>query len=470
MLRYQFEDAFFDGQPNAPQNAPQAADLKSLYEQLDSARAEVLADAELWSTGGEVPADKQPLDAGFHKLPERILAEWEASGAGSELGQIQQVAARLKETVDAVVVLGIGGSYMGARALFEACCHPQHNELPRAQRSGPRLYFAGNGLDNDAAAGVLDIVDACQFQQDDPTDRYAVIVISKSGGTLETAVSFRLFLQHLQQKVGDKASDYIVPVTGESGRLHELATELGCQDIFNIPDGVGGRFSIFCPVGLLPAAVLGVDPVELLRGAVRANERFASAGQGENPTLDYVGVSRLWEQAGADIRILSVWADGLEATGLWYDQLLAESLGKDERGPTPLTVVNTRDLHSRGQQHQEGQRDKLVTNLTVEKFSAPTLELPASEHDQDKLNDLSGTLMPTMLQAAIDGTNQAYRDVCRPTATFTLPAKNADSLGEFLQTMMLATVLEGRLIDINPYGQPGVEAYKRNMNAILRGK
>lgn len=468
MLQYDFGGAFFDGQPG---RGPDRGALQDLWSQLAAARDEALANAKLWSSGGEVPAAKEPLDAGFIHLPERILAEQQQQGDASELNQVQQVAARLAKDVDAVVVLGIGGSYMGARALFEACCHPKHNELPRDKRSGPRLYFAGNGLDNDAASAVLDLVSACEFRRDDPADRYAVIVISKSGGTLETAVGFRLFAEHLLQRAGDKAARYIVPVTGASGRLRELSAALGCHDVFAIPDGVGGRFSIFTPVGLLPAAVLGLKPEAILCGAALANERFAAAKEvGDSPAVDYVGVSRLWEQEGADIRVLSVWADGLEAAGLWYDQLLAESLGKEERGPTPLTVVNTRDLHSRGQQHQEGKRDKLITNLTVRKFSAKPLAIPRGQFDQDKLNELGGKPLPELLQAAIDGTNQAYREDGRPTATFSLPAKDEASLGEFLQTMMLATALEGRLIGINPYGQPGVEAYKRNMTAILRGK
>ncbi len=445
-------------------------DLVDAYKRFEAAHAEVFADAAAWAKGDDVPPEKQPLDAGFIHLPERLLKELKQDKQESELAQVKRVATEIAGNVDKVVVLGIGGSYMGARALFEACCHPLHNELPRAKRRAPRLYFAGNGLDNDATSAVLDIVDDCQFQADDPADRYAVIVISKSGGTLETAVGFRLFLQDLQQKLGDRAHEYIYPITGESGRLREFSTALGCQDVFTIPDGVGGRFSIFTPVGLLPAAVVGIDPEELLRGAQAANDLFAiPAVPGKHALVDFVLAGRLWDECGVHTRVLSVWADGLEALGLWYDQLLAESLGKNGRGPTPITVVNTRDLHSRGQQHQEGSRDKFIINLVVKKFSAKPLKSPKSEYDQDHLNELAGKKLPTMLHAAIDGTNQAYEEVHRPTATITLPAKDAKSLGEFMQMMMLATVLEGRMMKINPYGQPGVEAYKKNMNANLRG-
>jgi glucose-6-phosphate isomerase len=160
----------------------------------------------------------------------------------------------------------------------------------------------------------------------------------------------------------------------------------------------------------------------------------------------------------------------LEAAGLWYDQLLAESLGKREQGALPLTVVNTRDLHSRGQQHQEGRRDKLITNVVVERVRRDALAVGHSELNQDKLNELADKTLPDIMAAAIAGTNKAYEDDGRPTADLRLPRLDEASLGQFLQMMMLATAVEGRLIGINPYGQPGVEDYKRNMNAILRGE
>jgi glucose-6-phosphate isomerase len=173
-----------------------------------------------------------------------------------------------------------------------------------------------------------------------------------------------------------------------------------------------------------------------------------------------------------DVRILSTWGKKLEACGLWYDQLLAESLGKHERGALPLTVVNTRDLHSRGQQHQEGKRDKLITNVIVDKPSLPAVKVPQvpADRDQDQLNRLNGKGMPDLLAAAIAGTNKAYADDNRPTADIHLPKLDAYAVGQYLQMMMLATAVEGRLIGINPYGQPGVEAYKKNMGEILYGK
>ena len=199
-------------------------------------------------------------------------------------------------------------------------------------------------------------------------------------------------------------------------------------------------------------------------------ERFQNASSGDNPVMDYTAVCHLLEKhSGLKTRILSTWGKALEASGLWYDQLLAESLGKQEQGAFPLTVVNTRDLHSRGQQHQEGVRDKLITNVFIEKPNNDLLAIPQFDENrnQDQLNKFAGKTMPEVLRAAFDGTNKAYSDVNRPTADLFFPELNAHTLGQFYQMMMLATALEGRLIGINPYGQPGVEAYKNNMNAIL---
>jgi glucose-6-phosphate isomerase len=451
-----------------PDHGLSANDLPDLAPQLEAARAEVLAEGQLWAEQGEVPAAKVPLDAGFHELPTRLLAEYRQLGPQSELGRIQATADRIAAAVDRVVVLGIGGSYMGARALLESCCHPYHNELPRAARGDrPRISFEGNNVDNDALQGLLDVLAGEQ------ESGWAITVISKSGGTLETAGAFRILLRQLSAACGDNAptvAQRVVPVTGTSGKLFDLATALGCPEIFPVPDGVGGRFSILSAVGLMPAALLGLDIVQLLEGAAAMNEHFRTAPVGKNVVLDYTGINHLMEtKRGCDIRLLSTWGKQLEAVGLWYDQLLAESLGKQERGAMPLTVVNTRDLHSRGQQHQEGKRDKMITNVIVDAHQREALAIGSSARNQDQLNELADKTIPQILTAATQGTNQAYREDGRPTADLHLPQLNEHVLGQVFQMLMLATVVEGRLIGINPYGQPGVEAYKKNMNALLRG-
>lgn len=454
-----------------PQNGLTSEELAASHADLEKARCEVMGeDLRLIENEEAIPPEKQPLDAGFVEMPRRLLEAYRANRTASELGQILATATRLRESVDRVVVLGIGGSYMGARALFDTCCHPYHNELSRADRGGrPRIYFEGNNVDNDATSGLLDLLQS-ESDPSRPEGCWAVIVISKSGKTLETAAALRLFVRALGETAGEEAiGERVVPITGSSGRLHDLSRALGCRDCFRVPDQVGGRFSILSPVGLLPAAVMGIDVVRLLEGAVAMNEHFQQADPGANIVLDYVNVChQLEKKRGITIRVLSAWAKSLESVGLWYDQLLAESLGKKEQGATPLTVVNTRDLHSRAQQHQEGRRDKLMTNLVVNAWRRDPLSIGSQENDQDKLNKLADKTLPMVMAAALAGTNQAYRDDHRPTIDLHLPAVDEASLGQLFQMLMLATAVEGRLIGINPYGQPGVEGYKMHMEKFLQ--
>ncbi len=457
-----------------PDHGIDPEDISALHSQLEAARSEVLRDQELWEQQGDIPEQKQPLDAGFFRLPERTLDAYREQRDQSELGRILRTAGSLREIVDRVVVLGIGGSYMGTRAIFEACCHPYHNELSRSERgSCPRLYFEGNNVDNDATQGLLDLLTAKE-KTSGPENRWAMVVVSKSGGTLETAVAFRQFLRTLQnssdaENLGPER--LVIPITGAEGKLRDLSRALEFQEVFDIPDGVGGRFSVLTAVGLLPAAILGLDVVRLLEGARAMNEHFVAASPEENVVLRYVAVSHLLEtKHGMNQRVLSCWSKALEAFGLWYDQLLAESLGKQEQGATPLTTVNTRDLHSRGQQHQQGRRDKVITNLIVDEVRCDPIPIGTSQHNQDGLNGLAEKGLPDIMDAAIRGTNRAYLEDQRPTADLHLPRLNEHTLGQMFQMMMLATVMEGRLIGINPYGQPGVEAYKKHMQAILRGE
>jgi glucose-6-phosphate isomerase len=465
-LTYQYDGALL------PATGLQSGDLEALAPWLQKARQEVLDDLALWhdvmAGKKKVPDHKVPLDAGFIDLPERLLAEYRANPEKSELGRIRACADRLAGLTDRVVVLGIGGSYMGARALFEALRSPFHNELGRPGRNGrPRLYFEGNNVDNWAVRQLLDLL----AQKDERP--WGIVVISKSGTTLETAAAFRVLLRELEKQYPKQVAELVVPITGEKGsRLRALNDALKCRDVFPVPDGVGGRFSVLSAVGLLPAAVLGIDVVRLLEGAAAMNDAFRKAAVGANPVLDYTGVSHLLEaRRGATIRVLSTWGKRLEAFGLWYDQLLSESLGKAEHGATPVTVVNTRDLHSRGQQHQEGRRDKLVTNLVVDPAATTDpIAVGTSNRNEDDLNKLADKTLPQILDAAFRGTNQAYWEGLRPTATLRLPGIDEAVLGQLFQMFMLATAVEGRLIGINPYGQPGVEVYKKNMNEILRGK
>lgn len=447
--------------------------LTDLYPRLEAARREVLeTDQRLYENPATIPAEKNPLDHGFLGLPERMLNDYRQHRHTSELGRILKVAHDLREQVDRVVVLGIGGSYMGAKALMEACCDPYFNELSRGERgSRPRMYFEGNNVDNDASQGLLKLLGGGRPAKS-VEDRWAVVVISKSGGTLETAVAFRQFLAALRSSYGGETDAFraaVIPVTGKTGRLADLAADLQCPQVFEVPDGVGGRFSVFSAVGILPAAILGINVVELLEGAIQMNEHFRTAPPEQNIVLNYVGVGHLLEtERNANIRVLSVWAKALETFGLWYDQLFAESLGKHERGATPFSTVNTRDLHSRAQQHQEGRRDKLITNVIVDQWRCDPLSVGTSTRNQDQLNEFAARTLPELMSAAIAGTNQSYQDDGRPTTNVHLPQLREATIGQLMQMLMIATVVEGRVMGINPYGQPGVEGYKKNMMKKLR--
>ncbi len=468
----QFPEIRFD--PSASINAEYGVtheQVRAINERLLLCREEMLVtDAELYRRGTGIPQEKEPLDAGFLEMPERLLDEYGTSRSTSELHQILLTAKRFHESVDRIVVLGIGGSYMGAKAILESCCAPFYNELPAGERGGrPKIYFAGNNVDNDYTQGLLHLLRSTNNPAD-PQSKWGIVVISKSGGTLETAAALRQFINEFKRSFGEEQlAELMVPVTGQTGKLAELADAIGCKTRFPVPDGVGGRFSIFSAVGLLPAAIIGVDVVKLLEGAAVMNDSFRRQPPGANPVLDYVAINHLMEvERGCHTRVLSAWSNSLESTGLWYDQLLAESLGKAEQGALPLTVVNTRDLHSRAQQHQEGRRDKLMNNLIVQNYRCDVLKIGETGWNQDKLDDYANLGLPDVMQAAIQGTNQSYREDRRPTTDIILPAANESSLGQFFQMMMLATVLEGRLIGINPYGQPGVEGYKKHMQGFLK--
>jgi glucose-6-phosphate isomerase len=214
---------------------------------------------------------------------------------------------------------------------------------------------------------------------------------------------------------------------------------------------------------------MGLDVRALLLGAAAMTKRFLEEPFDKNPVLQYAAVNHLMNvEHRKNIRVLSIWSKKLESVGLWYDQLLSESLGKQGRGPTPVTAVCTRDLHSRGQQHQDGARDKVINNLYVRNVKHPPIAVGMSDRNEDDLNAVSRKTFPDLLAAAFEGTNQAYQEAARPTADLVMPSVTEHTMGQLLQMLMLATVVEGRLANMNPYGQPGVEAYKRNMMAILK--
>jgi glucose-6-phosphate isomerase len=449
----------------------QPARLRELLPRIMQVRSLVATERELQNA----PPEMKPLDAAFIDLPQKLLDQHRRQGDASTLGRILKIGSRLRDEVDRVIVLGIGGSYMGARALFEALRSPYHNDLPAKDRSGiPRIYFEGNNVDNDALTDLFQMLQITCVDPELRDERWGVIVISKSGGTLETAVTYRAIRRELTEFYGShspKTKNLIVPITGSSGKMRALLKAEGYPDenILTIPDDVGGRYSVFTPVGLMPAAAMNLDVRALLLGAAAMTRRFLEEPFERNPVLQFAAVNYLLTtECKKSIRVLSVWSKKLEALGLWYDQLLSESLGKHGLGATPLTAVQTRDLHSRGQQHQEGARDKFINNLVVKAPSQPPITVGMSDRNEDELNQFNRRSLADILGAALRGTNQAYFEAARPTADLMLPTLSEHAMGQLMQMLMLATVVEGRLLGVNPYGQPGVEAYKRNMQAILK--
>jgi glucose-6-phosphate isomerase len=381
------------------------------------------------------------------------------------LASIQATADRLASLGDMHVVMGIGGSYLGARALIEALTHPYRNELPRdARQDRPRIYWEGNNVDPDAMAALLGILPT---SRPDRIERaFTLNVISKSGTTLETAVSFRIFHERMRQVYGAEYAPFIVATTdGSKGNLCNLAKQEGFET-FVIPDNVGGRYSVLTPVGLLPAAVAGIDIRELLAGARFMAERCRTADLRQNPAYLYAALQYQAVKKGYDISLMAAWSKRLEFFGFWYDQLAAESLGKEEQGRVPITSVNTRDLHARGQQIQEGQRNTVVTNLLIA-TPGQDVEVPFVEGDPDGLNYVAGKKLSEVSRKALEGTVYAYAREGRPSMTLHIPELNAFTMGQLIYLFELSTVAEGYLMGINPLDQPGVEAYKRFMFANL---
>lgn len=445
--------------------------LQELTPRVLQVRSQVATEREL----KQIPPKMQPLEPGFINLPQTLLDQHKRHGDASLLGRVLKLGERIRAEVDRFVILGIGGSYLGARALFEAMRSSMHNELPAKDRAGtPRIYFEGNNADNDTLHELFEMLSITCIDPDQRDERWGVAVISKEGDTLEPTVAFRAIRRELHEYYGnhsERVKQLLIPITGETGKLRDLCRADGIPDdnVLPIPDDIGGRFSVFTAVGLLPAAVMGLDVRAFLLGAAAMTKRFLEERFENNPVLQYAATNHLMStKCHKPIRVLSIWSKKLEALGLWYDQLLAESLGKQGVGPTPLTALQTREMHSRGQQHQDGARDKIINNLVVNTWTNPPIMIGMSDRNEDDLNRFNRKGLPDVMKAAHEGTNKAHYDAARPTADIVLPVISEHTLGQLMQMLMLATVVEGRLLGINPYGQPGVQAYKANMIALLK--
>ncbi len=448
-----------------------ATNLKELIPRILQVRSQVAAERDLEQTQPEL----QPLEAGFIDLPRNTLEEFRRLDTQSVLGQVFRLATFLREQVDRAIILGTGGACLGPEALFGALRSTYHNDLPPDARPGiPRIYFQDNNVDNDALRDLLDLLETSCVDPELREERWGVIVVSKSGGTLETAAALRVFQRDAREYYSsrsDRLKTLFVAVTGPEGKLRARCKAEGFadEDLLTIPTNVGKLYSIFTPAGLLPAAVMGLDLRALLLGASSMTKAFLEEPFERNPVLQYAAVNYLMvEELHKPVRVLSVWSKKLESLGIWYEHLLTGSLSKQGRGPTPLTAVQTRDLYSRGQQNQEGRRDRIINHLIVKNPTSTPIEVGISERNEDGLNALGRKTLPHLVEAARTAANQGYAESGRPTADIMVPTISEHTMGQLMQMLMLATAVEGRLMGINPYGQPAVESYKRRMQGILK--
>ena len=375
-----------------------------------------------------------------------------------EFARIKQAAEKIKQDSDVLLVIGIGGSYLGARAAIEFLSHSFYNVLPKGARKTPEIYFVGNSISSKYIKDLQDVLEGKDF---------SINIISKSGTTTEPAIAFRVFKEMLISKYGrEEANKRIYATTDKAkGALKNLANEEGYES-FVVPDDVGGRFSVLTAVGLLPIAVSGADIDRLMEGAAAARKQALEAEYEKNPALMYAAVRNILLRKGKQIEIVANYEPSLHYVSEWWKQLFGESEGKDGRGLFPASVTLTADLHSMGQFIQDGSRIMFETVLDVEK---PTHDIVIQEEevDLDGLNYLAGKTVDFINKSAMNGTAIAHTDGDVPNLKFTIPSQDAFSLGELFYIYEFACGVSGYVLGINPFDQPGVESYKKNMFALL---
>jgi len=372
------------------------------------------------------------------------------------LSSLEETARELIRKSELVVVTGIGGSYLGARAVIDALNHSFAGLLPRDY---PLVVYAGHNIGEDYHTELLEVLD----QMD-----YSVIVISKSGTTTEPAIAFRLLRDHLEAKYGiEEARQRIIAITDkEKGALKELANKEGYHT-YIVPDDVGGRYSVLTPVGLLPIAAAGFNIRELVRGAVDMSRLVLNnTSMEENPVMLYAAARNALYRKGKTTEIMVSYLPKLFFLTEWWKQLYGESEGKDNKGIFPAGVSFTTDLHSMGQYIQEGLRNIFETVISVEKTRHELL-IPEDEMNADRLNYLAGRRLDQVNKMAELGTTLAHIDGGVPNIQITLPEINEYYLGQLIYFFEMACAVSGYILDVNPFDQPGVEAYKKNMFALL---
>jgi len=383
---------------------------------------------------------------GWLNLPEKTTEKY--------LEDIQQTARSFSKKLDTVLVIGIGGSYLGAKAVIEALS-PYFSASP----SSPEILFAGQNIDEDYHHELRELLE---------NREYGIVVISKSGTTTEPGIAFRIFKQHLEQKVGaGEAAQRIIAVTDkEKGALRKLADEQGYQT-YVIPDDIGGRYSVLTPVGLVPIAMAGFNLKQLLEGAEAMRKRTTSSvAFKDNPAARYAVMRNALYSKGKAIEILGTYQPRLYYFMEWWKQLYGESEGKDHKGIFPSIALFTTDLHSMGQYIQEGRRILFETILSVEE-SNHQLSVPKVSDNTDNLNYLAGKRMQQVNAMAEKGTRLAHSDGDVPNMTLCIPRIDEYNLGQLIYFFEKACAISGYILGVNPFSQPGVEAYKTNMFGLL---
>lgn len=384
---------------------------------------------------------------GWLSLPEDILVQFD---------KIEKTAKHLRSVSDTTIVIGIGGSYLGARAVIEAL---SHSFAPLLKNKHHDVIFAGQNISEDYLAELIELLDG---------RNYSIVVISKSGTTTEPAITFRILKDHLEKKVGKlNAAERIIAITDEKkGALRSLAETNG-YETFIIPDNIGGRYSVLSPVGLLPIAISGIDIRELVKGAKSMEEITRKNKHAQtNPSLLYASARNLLLQNGKPIEIMVGFTPKLHFFSEWWKQLYGESEGKDGKGIFPASVDLTTDLHSMGQYIQDGQRILFETIISV-KSPVRKLTIPLEKDDSDQLNYLAGKRLSEVNYNAELGTTLAHNDGNVPIITINIPDLDEYYTGQLIYFFEMACAISGYILDVNPFDQPGVEAYKKNMFALL---
>jgi len=373
----------------------------------------------------------------------------------SQLEDIEKTSQELRKKIDTLVVIGIGGSYLGARAIFEAIKPYFSNNL----NNMPEIIWAGHNLCESYLSQLLEYLN---------NKNYGIVVISKSGTTTEPAIAFRLIKNHLEKKVSREIlKELIIVITDkEKGALRKIANEEGYKS-YIIPDDVGGRFSVLTPVGLVPLAIAGINIRNLINGAKEFQSKLLDTSNiSENISAIYAALRFLLYKSGKKIEVLASFENNLHYIAEWWKQLYGESEGKELKGLFPTSVDYTTDLHSLGQYMQEGERHIFETIITVEK-SENKLLIPYQNDDTDELNYIAGKSVNEINKMAEKGTILAHYEGNVPIIIINLPMISEYYLGQLLYFFELACAISGYLIKVNPFNQPGVEAYKKNMFALL---